>query len=160
MGFQTSCFIQKCNKEIINKLLNLGYKAQGQYETLKYGIFCNNGKFKICSTNEQPSAKDKDFIQCYNNEDLFFALAAMRDDSDYMQWFIIPETKTIQLPGCFPQTCGLDGRQEKVVGHFWHQHLEQNNKITERMEQWREYGEPEEILARKATVEEIIEHFK
>ena len=77
MSFKTSCFIQKCNKEIIDKLLKLGYKVQGQYETMKYGVFCNNGKFKICSTNEQPSVKDKDFIQCYNNEDLFFALAAM-----------------------------------------------------------------------------------
>lgn len=27
------------------------------------------------------------FIDCGTNEDLFLALAALRDDSDYMQWF-------------------------------------------------------------------------
>ena len=31
-----------------------------------YYIFCNNGKIKICSTNEQPSIKDKDFIDNTN----------------------------------------------------------------------------------------------
>lgn len=157
--FTQSCFIQKCTKEIIDKLLDLGYKPIGQTAILKYGIFCNNGKFKICSTNEQPSIKDKDFIQCYKNEDLFFALASMSDDFDYMQWFIVPEIKQVQLPGCYPQTCGMDGHTQKVVGYFWHQYMTKDKHLTERMTEWREYGEPEEFLARKATVEEIIEKF-
>ena len=157
--FTQSCFIQKCTKEIIDKLLDLGYKPIGQTVILKYGIFCNNGKFKICSTNEQPSIKDKDFIQCYKNEDLFFALASISDDTDYMQWFIVPETKKVILPGCHPQTIGMDGHTQKVVGHFWYQYMEKDKRLTERMDEWRENGEPEEFLARKASVEEVIEKF-
>lgn len=87
MAFIQPCFIQKCTPALIEKLVGLGYKITGK-TTLSYGIFCNNGKIKICSTNEQPSIKDKDFIQCYDNEKLFLALAALRDDTDINQWFI------------------------------------------------------------------------
>ena len=31
-------------------------------------------------------------IDCVTNEDLFLALAALRDDSDYMQYFIAAES--------------------------------------------------------------------
>ncbi len=82
MAFIQPCFIQKCTPALIEKLVGIGYKIIGK-TTLSlggYGIFCNNGKIKICSTNEQPSIKDKDFIQCYDNENLFLALASMTDD--------------------------------------------------------------------------------
>lgn len=82
MAFIQPCFIQKCTPALIEKLVGIGYKIIGK-TTLSlggYGIFCNNGKIKICSTNEQPSIKDKDFIQCYDNEDLFIALASMTDN--------------------------------------------------------------------------------
>ena len=123
MAFIQPCFIQKCTPALIEKLVGLGYKIAGK-TILSYGIFCNNGKFKICSTNEQPSIKDKDFIQCYDNEDLFLALAALRDDNDKKQWFV------------------HDYQYQKV----W---------IFSEMEC---YGD--EPFAHKATVEEIIEHFK
>ena len=32
--------------------------------------------------------KREDLIDCGTNEDLFKAVAALRDDSDYMQWFV------------------------------------------------------------------------
>ena len=82
MAFIQPCFIQKCTPALIEALVGIGYKTIGK-TTLSlggYGIFCNNGKIKICSTNEQPSIKDKDFIQCYDNENLFLALASMTDD--------------------------------------------------------------------------------
>ena len=88
--FTTPCFIQKCTPTLIEKLVELGYKIVGKI-TLSYGIFCNNGKIKICSTNEQPSIKDKNFIQCYDNENLFLALAALRDDIDKNQYCIDSE---------------------------------------------------------------------
>lgn len=84
MAFIQPCFIQKCTPLLIEKLVGIGYKIIGK-TTLslgRYGIFCNNGKLKICSTNEQPSIKDKDFIQCYDNEDLFLALASMTDNEN------------------------------------------------------------------------------
>lgn len=61
MTFLQPCFIQKCNKSIIDKLINMGYKQIGKMEH-SFGILCNNGKFKICSTNEQPSSKNKNII--------------------------------------------------------------------------------------------------
>ena len=82
MAFIQPCFIQKCTPALIEALVGIGYKTIGKL-TLSlggYGIFCNNGKIKICSTNEQPSIKDKDFIQCYDNENLFLALASMTDN--------------------------------------------------------------------------------
>lgn len=82
MAFIQPCFIQKCTPALIEALVGIGYKIVGK-TTLslgRYGIFCNNGKIKICSTNEQPSIKDKDFIQCYDNEDLFLALVFMTDN--------------------------------------------------------------------------------
>lgn len=123
MPFLQPCFIQKCNKYIINNLINMGYKQIGKSEH-SFGILCNNGKFKICSTNEQPSSKDKNIIQCYFNDELFLALAALRNDTDKKQWFI------------------HDYQYQKV----W---------IFSDMEH---YGD--ELFAHKATVDEIIEHFK
>jgi hypothetical protein len=37
--------------------------------------------------------------------------------------------------------------------------MTKDKRLTERMTEWKKYGEPEEFLARKATVEEIIEKF-
>ena len=127
--FIQPCFIQKCTPTLIEKLVGLGYKIVGK-TTLSYGIFCNNGKIKICSTNEQPSIKDKDFIQCYDNEELFLALAALRNDTDKWQLFVFDD---INVPDYFLQKgdmwiCSLD------------KHLVEN--------------------CHKATVEEISEHFK
>ena len=131
--FIQPCFIQKCTPALIEKLVELGYKIVGK-TTLSYGIFCNNGKIKICSTNEQPSIKDKDFIQCYDNEELFLALAALRDDSDYMQWFVSQIEK--DSPKIFIKSTTHFCTQSLSYIHRW---------------DWR---------CSKATVEEIIEHFK
>lgn len=86
--FTKNCFIQKCNETLINKLIELGYKPIGNINYNTYGIYCHNGKFKTCSTNEQPSIKNKNFIQCYENENLFLAIAALRNDKPDYQWFI------------------------------------------------------------------------
>lgn len=131
--FTQPCFIQKCTPALIEQLVGLGYKIVGK-TTLSYGIFCNNGKIKICSTNEQPSIKDKNFIQCYNNEELFLALAALRDDNDYMQWFVHDE----------PQQWVNIGK--------WINRGDMFIVMTEHNQSdWK---------CHKATVEEIIEHFK
>lgn len=136
MAFTQPCFIQKCTPALIEKLVGIGYKIIGK-TTLSlggYGIFCNNGKLKICSTNEQPSIKDKDFIQCYDNEDLFLALAALRDNKPDFQWFLWEHN---------------DGEYHPEDNDSWKQYIPG--------EHWQEWWWFE---VRKATVEEIIEHFK
>lgn len=136
MAFIQPCFIQKCTPALIEKLVGIGYKIIGK-TTLSlggYGIFCNNGKIKICSTNEQPSIKNKDFIQCYDNEDLFLALAALRNDTPDFQWFLWEHN---------------DGEYHPEDNDSWKQYIPG--------EHWQEWWWFE---VRKATVEEIIEYFK
>ena len=138
MGFIQPCFIQKCTPALIEKLVGIGYKIIGK-TTLSlggYGIFCNNGKIKICSTNEQPSIKNKDFIQCYDNENLFLALAALRDDTDVNQWFVMD----VEIY--------LDIHQGDW---FIATYRNKGNHIGTQIDP---------MYCHKATVEELIEHFK
>lgn len=133
MAFIQPCFIQKCTPALIEKLVGIGYKTIGK-TTLSlggYGIFCNNGKIKICSTNEQPSIKDKDFIQCYDNENLFLALASMTDDEHGLCDYYIVTT---------------DGNPRYAKGSI-HRALPVSSVI-------------HPSCYRKATVEEIIDYFK
>ena len=91
--FTTPCFIRKNTAELRKKLEELGYKL-------------NNGKawgrflvtFRIEETNEWKYVASPEWdlqnnpdidvsIDCGTNEDLFLAIAALREDSDYMQFF-------------------------------------------------------------------------
>lgn len=158
--FTKNCFIQKCNKTLINNLIELDYKPIGNINYNTYGIYCHNGKFKTCSTNEQPSIRNKNFIQCYDNEELFLALAALRDDSDYMQWFVCPKTRMRIIPGFFGQVIGMDGHYREIVGYEWYRYENKDNLLTERINKMSQMeGEEVELLPHKATVEELIEHF-
>ena len=92
--FTQSCFIRKNTPELRKKLIQIGRK-------LNHGKVW--GKNLICfrskDTNEDlfvasPDAdlhnapEFKNMIDCETNENLFLALAALRDDTDINQWFI------------------------------------------------------------------------
>ena len=85
--FTKSCFIRKNTPELRNKLEELGYKYGGS-DTKSWGssaLYCFDGKYY-----EVYPAKPSRYHQiedCGTNEELFLALAALRDDSDYIQWF-------------------------------------------------------------------------
>lgn len=85
--FTQSCFIRKNTPELRNKLEELGYKYGGS-DTKSWGssaLYCFDGKYY-----EVYPAKPSRYHwieDCETNEELFLALAALRDDSDYMQWF-------------------------------------------------------------------------
>ena len=127
--FTKNCFIQKCNETLINKLIKLGYKPIGNINYNTYGIYCHNGKFKTCSTNEQPSIKNQNFIQCYENENLFLAIAALRNDKPDYQWFIWDDIKD-----------ACDKFKQYIPSELW--------------QEWWWFE------VHKASVEELIEHFK
>ena len=135
--FTKNCFIQKCNKTLINKLIELGYKPIGNINYNTYGIYCHNGKFKTCSTNEQPSIKNKNFIQCYENENLFLAITALQDNADKNQWFIYDS-----------RDCSVESRRQ----FFWF--ICEEDNIEDMM-----YYDCMFLSCHKATVEELIEHF-
>lgn len=129
--FTTPCFIRKNTVGLRKKLEELGYKL-------------NNGKawgrflvtFRIKETNEWKYVASPEWdlqnnpdidvsIDCGTNEDLFLALSALREDSEYMQWFTDGEFWDVNFRDDIP-FC------EQVGSNDFH----------------------------KATVEEIINHFK
>lgn len=160
MGFTQPCFIRKNTPELRKKLEELGYK----YSTVG-GIKSNNIVVSLgCIFDIYPVDTIKrgfnNCIDCGTNEELFLALAALRDDSDYMQWFVIPKTRTRIMPGCFGQVIGMDGHYQEIVGYEWYRHENKDNSLTERINEMSQMeGEDVELLPHKATVEEIIEHF-
>lgn len=132
MAFIQPCFIQKCTPALIEELVGIGYKTIGK-TTLSlggYGIFCNNGKIKICSTNEQPSIKDKDFIQCYDNENLFLALASMTDDEHGLCDYYIVTTdgnprykkgslyRALPISSVIHPSCYRKATVEEIINYF------------------------------------------
>ena len=127
MSFIQSCFIRKNTPELRKKLKGLGYTYNGR-DTESWGVsalYCFDGKYY-----EVYPAKPSRYhliIDCGTNEDLFLSIAALRDDSDYMQWF--------------------------TDGEKWFQNKQNDIELIR-------YGVGNPINFHKATVEEIIEHFK
>ena len=174
MGFIQPCFIRKNTPEIRKKLEDLGYKPSYPIfiypEGFKHIAACNffGSKYYGVSDDEvshhgeiKDAIKNGGMIDCGDNEDLFLALAALRDDSDYMQWFVSPKTHTKRLPGCFGQVIGMDGQYKEIVGYEWHRHENKDNALTERLNAMIQMEvEDMEFLPHKATAEELIEYFK
>lgn len=127
------CFIQKNTPELVGKLKDLG---------LKVYLYCNpNYLLAHCGvvTGIWPETvledlKSNGVIDCGDNEDLFCAIAALRDDSDKNQWFVTEEE--IHWPN---QNAWMP------VGSFifscLHNYTNDDGKV------------------HKATIEELIEHF-
>ena len=80
MGFTTPCFIRKNTEALRKKLEEVGYKMLSpiEYDNLE----CSDNW-----VNDIKSLNDCNGIDCGTNEELFLALAALRDDIDKNQWF-------------------------------------------------------------------------
>lgn len=136
MSFIQSCLIRKKNKRLIEKLNNLGYVYPDKFHKIGTNLLtlpCRHWREGrvISFTNENLSlvrrlrSGQHTFhhpIDCGTNEELFLAIAAIRDDGDVNQWFV-------NADGNFKMYC---------------------NDTME--DDWDE-------TYRKATVEELIEHF-
>lgn len=130
MSYKKSCFIRKNTEELRSQLIKLGYYYGGKSSS--HGnddcLYSSKdvGRFFECS---QKPARYDIIIDCGDNEELFLALAALRDDTNDYQWFI-----------------WQDFNDE---GDPWRQYIPG--------EKWQEWWWFE---VKKATPEEIIEHFK
>lgn len=78
------------NREWLEKV---GYKCK--YSQVHADIICtghNTGYYSAIMSYDANHSWFKDdidmFVDCRNNPKLFRAVTAMRDDSDYMQWFV------------------------------------------------------------------------
>ena len=143
MGFTTAAFIRKNTPELRKKLGELGYIKNSPKWTDDCNIIWayqyseekgfDTPHYVIANAFDIPFDKHSrlcgKFIDCGTNEDLFLALAALRDDIDIHQWF----TDGKEWFQC---------RFLKVGMHY--------------------YDKPEILFERwhKATVEELIEHFR
>ena len=136
MAFIQPCFIRKNTPELRKKLEELGYFYTYYHDG--NGIYCYN---KTAQTFTYNNEIPKECIGIpNNNEELFLALAALRDDTNENQWFIAQDT-------------------------MWDENY--NGEITVYYEEgewlmWDYYSFMEDMPSdfRKATVKEIIEHFK
>ena len=95
--FKQTCLIRKNTPELREKLSDLGYKiAPYQYfEERKRGILCRPalavGVPDDCTdfNLDEYLKNNPQIIDCGKNEDLFLAIASLRDDSDIYQWFVV-----------------------------------------------------------------------
>ena len=153
MAFIQSCFIRKNTPELRKKLEELGY-TNGAWESphfeypylkccpnQKFGLFKGEGFYMTeddyrCDGKRWTYNPPKEYIDCGDNEELFLALAALRNDTDINQWFImdVEEYMNINQGDWFIAT---DRNKGKHIG-----------------------TQIDPMYCHKATVEEIIEHFK
>lgn len=140
MAFKQGCFIRKNTPELRAQLEKLGYEYSGFYK-VDFSVLattaCNS--HYSCVTDVLMDHPDdrihwrNNRIDCGTNEKMFLALAAMRDDNDYMQWFICDDGESmfqVDKPGM---------SVEKYIHEY--------------MDGWDTEG------YRKATAKEIVEHF-
>lgn len=84
--FKHSCFIYKNTPELRQYLDTIGYKYGGKASKFEQPyLYCSLDKYFEC--NSFP-ARYHGIIDCGENEDLFLALAALRDDKPDYQWFV------------------------------------------------------------------------
>ena len=122
MSFTQSCFIRKNTPELRKKLEELGYKMNLIYSPNEHNLYIGSGVYSSANFI------DNYYLDCGTNEELFLALAALRDDTDKNQWL-------------------TDG---KIWGKFGEDLSLYPIPIINYLQS----------KGHKATVEEIIEHFK
>ena len=119
--FTQSCFIKKNTPELRKKLEELGYTYNGR-DTESWGasaLYCFDGKYY--EVYPAKPSRYHSIIDCGDNEELFLALAALRDDSDYMQWFTdgkLWEKSNSDLPSHYMQLEGHKATVEEIIEHF------------------------------------------
>lgn len=135
--FTQSCFIRKNTEGLRLALDLLGYKPmqsiiRNREDMLfvKDGYFMNNFPYDTTQSDKA--------IDCSNNESLFLALATLRDDTDKNQWFVYDNTDYAD-------------EQEKEITYF----ICKQDSIKDEMCINSMYAD-----CHKATVQELIEHFK
>lgn len=143
MGFTTPCFIRKNTANIRNRLKELGYYCNPYlgWHNLYTSIF---GVTSVCSMDDDDinalSEEIDSLIDCGTNEELFLAIAALRNDTNENQWFICD------------------------VNH-WDRSDNGEATVYAEIGEWIFCKSNDDDCARdnhyhKATVEELIEHFK
>jgi len=164
MGFTTSCFIRKNSKELQERLADIGYSicrcanfTNAEWiNTLPInGTIHGKGYFDAEMENagwtvekelSRFVSENPSYIDCGKNEDLFLAIAALRDDSDIHQWVVLDTNASMFSENMIPKGTFIICKRDR-----WFVDFDKD-------------GNPDSfssrnIPAHKATVEELIKHF-
>ncbi len=127
--FTTPCFIRKNTLELRKKLEELGYKQvengvnewhipMSKFPYLETGYDDRFGNFFVGENGYWHTCA----IDCGTNEDLFLAIAALREDTDKGQWFCddngLWEKTDSDLPSRYMQMHGHKATVEEIIEHF------------------------------------------
>ena len=133
--FTQQCFIRSNSLEIINALIEFGKNVLNKKPN---GYIVSNEELVYSVCDEEEYLENmilNGFIDCGTNEELFLAIAALRDDSDIHQWFVMDaEIYTEISKGDWFVATDIKGG--KHVG-----------------------TQIDPLYCHKATVEELIKHF-
>ena len=129
--FTQKCFIRKNTSSLFKRLEQIGGRSGVAFQHEKYNTLSASPDFFRCVRDDSTELLINDgYIDCGTNEELFLSIAALRDDSDKFQYF--------------------------TNGVFWIKcsQLELKHELDNNYEEF--------CVAdfHKATVEELIEHFK
>lgn len=146
MGFTTAAFIRRNTPELRKKLEELGYNCSSLRRDRS--CLCTAAYLNVYHSIHPEWLDNEDIrktndIDCGTNEELFLAIAALRDDTDDSQWFVTDSPLSVS----YDDTVGNDHYfiEPKGSMFFWDINWMNATIISGNY---------------KATVEELIEHFK
>ena len=136
-----SCCIHKNSKILREKLKKLGYLDNTCFTSFDNFLYILGDNYYTCKNYQKFKVlRSEEFVQnecvdCGTNEELFLAIAALSDDTDENQWFVIDTYFYEDMPkGYWFKSTDMHGKYH--IG----------TKI-------------EPFYCHKATVEELVEHF-
>jgi hypothetical protein len=135
MGFTTPAFIRKNTPELRKKLERLGYHLHPECIDDDRGnyLFVNR-EYYLNRPLGYPEELSRS-IDCGTNESLFLAITALRDDTDDSQWFVYSPENIWFICDDDDINYARENTKDSVQAAWFH-------------------------CSHKATVEELIEHFK
>ena len=88
--FTQKCFIKKNSKDLRDKIYKLGGRNGTWLNDASDILLANETFFRCCDSDlwDDSQLEDMGYIDCGTNEELFLAIAALRDDTDKDQVFM------------------------------------------------------------------------
>lgn len=138
MGFIQPCFIRKSTWHLVNMVYKIGGRGGSKLDLYLEGamllLVCERDQCRSLDLEFANASKliERGYIDCGTNEELFLAIAALRDDTDKYQWF----------------TDGVIWEQCPFYENSFFNHMYENDFYEELINKYH-----------KATVGELINHF-
>lgn len=156
--FTTPCFIRKNTPELCKKLERLGYEPSLKVNddeglciataaTINFSKYVLIPEELFDSVNPHVTWNCIGRIDCGINEELFLAIAALRDDSDKNQWFVTEKEKHwVQWFVTEKEKYWVNQGTFMPIGSFIFSYVDNYSKYDKEVH--------------KASVEELIQYFK